>query len=179
MGNASTASIPDIVVSALLFIRTPCCASSVVVALPPCIRLRAEASFSEHVPEHLPSEVGEVMDEESRDHSRKTRHRRRTAHVLLLLHLIRGADDFHVTFDSRWECVFVDSVGDGSSWNGINGSGLPVDGDVDTHSKELVKDQMPSAVDAAGKSILEVVLGLDPSEVTHDKSSHSRCTPPA
>lgn len=54
----------------------------------------------------------------------------------------------------------MDSVGDGGSWGGVRGSGGGDDIVVGGVGRGL-----PSAVDAAGKSVLEVVLGLDPSEV--------------
>lgn len=70
----------------------------------------------------------------------------RAVHVVLLLHLIRGDDDFQMTFDTRWTYAFVDSIGDG-------GSGAR--GDIG----------LPTALNASGKSVLDVVSGLDPSEV--------------
>ena len=49
-------------------------------------------------------------------------------------------------FDTRWACAFVDSIGDGAS-SAKRQSGLP------------------TALDATGKSVLDVVSDLDPSQV--------------
>lgn len=75
----------------------------------------------------------------------------RGTHVVLLLHLIRGDDTFNLAFDTRWRSAFVDSVGDGSGGVGRDAG-------------------LPTAVDAAGKSVLEVALGLDPSQV-HEREN--------
>ena len=70
-------------------------------------------------------------------------HHTRAVNVILLLHLIRGDDEFQLTFDTRWTCAFVDSIGDGAS-SAKRQSGL---------------------LDATGKSVLDVASDLDPSQV--------------
>lgn len=106
----------------------------------------------------------EVMGEDSR---RQVGSRRGAAHVLLLLHLIRGADNFCVSFDTRWECAFVDSVGDGAGW-GESGQGKVSSRECGQESviHAVDHDGMPSAVQAAGKTILDVVRGLNPAQVS-------------
>lgn len=84
--------------------------------------------------------------------------RNRGIHVVLLLHLVRGDDDFRMTFDTRWVNTFVDSVGDGGGGTG-SGGGLSAG------------DGLPTALDATGKSFLDVISGLNPSEV----SESGRC----
>ena len=66
--------------------------------------------------------------------------------MVLLLHLVRGDDAFNMAFDTRWRCAFVDSVGDGDARTSQDGG-------------------LPTAIDAAGRSVLDIVRGLDPSEV--------------
>ena len=51
-----------------------------------------------------------------------------------------------MTFDTRWTCAFVDSIGDGGS-------------------SAKCKSGLPTTLDATGKSVLDVVSDLDPSQV--------------
>lgn len=95
--------------------------------------------------------------------------------MLLLLHLVRGAYDFSMSFDKHWMCAFVDSVGDGGGWgedggdSNHRGNDDHVDHDHSGHiaaaNRNASAAGMPSAIDAAGKTMLEVVRNLKPSEV--------------